>query len=191
MWAQLSFKDVFHDFWPSFSILNYFWCWFKDTRSIQNFSLKAWKYKWLTAKNSKSKAIIWCKWKINKDIWSCNFYLNCAKGNNSKKCFRLFFLKVLHIKIHCAKAIKRMKLKFSVFIHLKIADLEAKIFNALQRVYYFVLTFETKKMPKKRTIFPLKIQLCPQISTKIAINLQTMSCSPIKASVQISASYIE
>ena len=84
-----------------------------------------------------------------------------------------------------------MKLKFSVFIHLKIADLAAKIFNALLWVYFLVLTFETKKMPKKRTIFPLKIQLCPQISTKIAIKLQTMSCSPIKASVQISASCIE
>ena len=51
---------------------------------------------------------------------------------------------------------------------------------------FFALTFETKKMPEKRTILQLKIQLCPQISTKIAINLQTARHIYLKRHILIS-----
>ena len=135
----------FHDFWPSFSFLNYFWCLLKDTSSIQNFSLRAWKYKWLTAKNSKSIAIIWCKWKINKDKWLCNFYLNCAKGNNSKKCFQTFFSQSATHKNSLYKGYLAYEAEFFCFHSLKDCRFGSKNFQCSSVGTFFCTDFWNKK----------------------------------------------
>ena len=140
----------FSRFWPSFSFLNYFWSLLSDTRSIQNFRLKAWKYKWLTAKNSKSKAIIWCKWKINKDKSLCNFYLNCAKGNNSKKCFQTFFSQsATHKNSLCKKlfSIWSWNFLFSFTLRLQIWKQKFSMLSKGYIILYWLL--KRKKCLKK------------------------------------------
>ena len=145
--GTIEFKRCFfHDFWPFFSLLKYYWCFSKDTRVSRIFFFQAWRYKWLTAKKkSKLIALIWYEWKIIKDKRMCHFSLNFAKGINSKKCFKTFWSQSATHQNSLHNSFLAYLTKFVCFHLLKDCRFGGKNFQCSSVGRFFCIYFKNQK----------------------------------------------